>query len=265
MTPNPSMDPSVTSGRPSRRTFLQMLSGATLALAGCGKGPTEISNGSARLDTSPTAPTTSLAAGTWPLNLATGRDGYLLVPASYQSAVATPLLVLLHGAGGSGADMLGYRAADAEREGILALAVDSRSSTWDAMRGPYGVDVAFIADALDFAFSRCRVDPNRIILEGFSDGASYALGLGLANGDLFTHVVAFSPGFIPSFDGNPVGTPAFFIAHGTADTILPIDQTSRQIVPYLRDQGYEVQYVEHSLGHVISAAVAAEALAWSLS
>jgi len=179
--------------------------------------------------------------------------------------VATPLLVLLHGAGGAAADMLAYRAADAEREGLLALAVDSRSSTWDAIRGPYGVDVAFIADALNFAFSRCRVDPNRIILEGFSDGASYALGLGLANGDLFTHVIALSPGFIPSFDGDPVDMASFFIAHGTQDTILPIDQTSRQIVPYLRDLGYTVEYVEHGGGHQVPADVAAAALAWSLS
>ena len=31
---------------------------------------------------------------------------------------------------------------------------------------------------------------------GFSDGASYALSLGAANGDLFTHIAAFSPGFM---------------------------------------------------------------------
>jgi poly(3-hydroxybutyrate) depolymerase len=43
---------------------------------------------------------------------------------------------------------------------------------------------------------QCTVDPQRICVSGFSDGASYALSLGLANGDLFTHVAAFSPGFM---------------------------------------------------------------------
>jgi predicted esterase len=40
---------------------------------------------------------------------------------------------------------------------------------------------------------------------GFSDGASYALSLGLANGDLFTHVLGFSPGFmrVPRHVGRP--------------------------------------------------------------
>ncbi len=57
-------------------------------------------------------------------------------------------------------------------------------------------------------------------MEGFSDGASYALSIGLTNGDLFTHVVAFSPGF-----ASPVtytGKPPVFVSHGTHDEVLPI-------------------------------------------
>ncbi len=40
------------------------------------------------------------------------------------------------------------------------------------------------------------MDAGRVGIGGFSDGASYALSLGLTNGDLFTHVLAFSPGFM---------------------------------------------------------------------
>lgn len=42
--------------------------------------------------------------------------------------------------------------------------------------------------------SNYAVDTTRLGVGGFSDGASYALSLGLTNGDLFTHVIAFSPG-----------------------------------------------------------------------
>ena len=115
-----------------------------------------------------------------------------------------------------------------------------------------------------FTFARCRVDPDHIIVEGFSDGASYGLGLGIANGDVFTRVVAFSPGFIPRFDGDPVGSPPIFVAHGTQDQILPIDETSRYWVAVLRDEGYLVEFVEHDGGHQVPAAVAAQALEWSL-
>ncbi|MGZ4788523.1 MAG: hypothetical protein ACXVZX_08375 [Terriglobales bacterium] len=40
------------------------------------------------------------------------------------------------------------------------------------------------------------MDPARIAIGGFSDGASYALTIGITNGRLFTHIVAFSPGFM---------------------------------------------------------------------
>jgi len=248
----------------SRRAFLQVLGSGFVALAGCSSGPTEPS-GSARLSARPAEPTDALEPGLWPLGLADGRDGALLVPASYQPDVAAPFMLLLHGAGGSAEDMLNFRTADAEREGILLLAVDSRATTWDAIPGAYGADVAFIDDALAFAFARCRVDPSHVIVEGFSDGASYSLGLGIANGDLFTRVVALSPGFIPRFDGDPVGNPPIFVAHGTQDQVLPIDETSRYWVAVLRDEGYTVEFVEHDGGHAVPAAVAAQALAWSLA
>lgn len=251
--------------RQSRRTFVQVLGSSFVSLAGCSRGPTEQPSGSARLSARPAEPTTSLAPGVWPLGLDTGRDGALLVPASYQADVAAPLMLLLHGAGGSATDMLDFRSADAEREGILLLAVDSRTSSWDAIHSAYGIDVAFIDRALAFTFARCRVDPDHIIVEGFSDGASYGLGLGIANGDVFTRVVALSPGFIPRFDGDPVGNPPIFVAHGKQDPILPIDETSRYWVEVLRNEGYKVTFVEHDGGHVVPAAVAAQALAWSLA
>jgi predicted esterase len=77
-------------------------------------------------------------------------------------------------------------------------------------------------------------------------------------------VVALSPGFIPTFDGDPVGKPPIFVAHGVNDQVLPIDQTSRHWVKVLRDAGYSVEFVEHDGGHAVPASVAQEALEWSL-
>ena len=49
--------------------------------------------------------------------------------------------------------------------------------------------------ALAETLQRLPVDPACLAIGGFSDGASYAVSLGLTNGDLFSHVLAFSPGF----------------------------------------------------------------------
>src|SRR5438067_2386870 len=77
---------------------------------------------------------------------------------------------------------------------------------------------------------------------GFSDGASYALCMGLTNGDLFKYIIAFSPGFSYVIDNN--GDPAVFISHGVHDRILPINSCSRRIVPQLKKRGLQVIYQE---------------------
>jgi predicted esterase len=140
------------------------------------------------------------------------------------------------------------------------LAPDSRDSTWDAIRGGFGPDVAFIDRALARVFDTVSVDPARIALGGFSDGASYALSLGLVNGDLFRRVVAFSPGFIVA--GPLQGKPQFFISHGTADQILPIDRCSRAIVPQLQRRGYDVTFKEFDGGHQVPPDIARDAMRW---
>jgi phospholipase/carboxylesterase len=143
---------------------------------------------------------------------------------------------------------------------MILLAPDSRGRTWDALLGGYGPDVAFIDQALGQTFGRYAVDPGNIAVEGFSDGASYALGLGLTNGDLFQRVIAFSPGFVPS--GPRHGRPRIFISHGQADDVLPIDRCSRRIVPRLRNMDYDVRYHEFPAGHAIPPDIVDEALAW---
>ena len=148
----------------------------------------------------------------------------------------------------------------AERLGIAVLAPDSRGRTWDAITGRFDEDVAFLDRALEFVFERLAVDPTRLAIGGFSDGASYALSLALANGDLFSRVVACSPGFVMSAPTR--GRPRVFVSHGTADQILPIDQCSRVIVPRLRTMGYEVTYREFEGRHEMPADVLDEGLRW---
>jgi phospholipase/carboxylesterase len=201
---------------------------------------------------------TSLKSG--PLGLGSGeRDGVIQMPSAMPGG-NVPLLVFLHGATQSGAGMLRRIGPAADQLGIAVLAPDSRRRTWDAITGGFDEDVAFLSRALEFVFARLAVDPGRVAIGGFSDGASYALSLGLANGDLFPRVVACSPGFVVS--APPHGRPRFFVSHGTADQILPIDQCSRVIVPRLRTMGYDVTFREFEGRHELPPDVASEGLRW---
>ena len=117
-----------------------------------------------------------------------------------------------------------------------------------------------IDQALEEAFSHCAVDPERLAVGGFSDGASYALSLGITNGDLFGYILAFSPGFMAP--AAQVGSPRVFISHGTHDTVLAIDRCSRRIVARLERVGYDVRYREFDGGHLVPPGIAREATDW---
>lgn len=111
-------------------------------------------------------------------------------------------------------------------------------------------------------FQAYSFDPAAVAVAGFSDGASYALTLGLANGDLFCRVVAFSPGFETA--DRRQGQPEFFITHGTQDQVLPISRTSRRLVPALRQEGYGVVYQEFEGGHAVPGRYSVAAARWIL-
>ena len=197
-------------------------------------------------------------AGTRPLGLGQDRDGLVHVPPTYRPDRPAPLLVILHGAGGDARQVLPMARPAADDLGILVVAPESRGRTWDVIRGGYGPDVRFLDRALAAVFARYSVDPARVAIAGFSDGASYALSLGLANGDLFGRVLAFSPGFVAA--GPRHGRPRVFVSHGVRDEVLPIDDTSRDLVPGLRRDGYEVEYREFDGGHVVPPGIAREAI-----
>eukprot|EP00879_Flechtneria_rotunda_P008381 GHRR01008779.1.p1 GENE.GHRR01008779.1~~GHRR01008779.1.p1 ORF type:complete len:243 (+),score=75.13 GHRR01008779.1:451-1179(+) len=194
------------------------------------------------------------------------RDGYLYVPPTYNKGLASPLLVMLHGAGGHGKNTLATfgELSVFDEERCLLLVPESRGRTWDMIRGGFGPDVDYINKSLAYVFDRYNVDPNRLGVAGFSDGASYALSLGLPNGNLFSHIIAFSPGFMrpPSV----VGKPKIYISHGVYDDVLSIDYCSRSIVPRLRQMlpHAEMHYVEFNGAHVVRADISKAALDWFL-
>ena len=202
--------------------------------------------------------------GLRPLELDAAREGYLYVPPTYEAVRPAPLVVLLHGAGEDARDGLALLRSQADGAGLVLLAPTSSEYTWDVIAGRrYGPDLAAIDRALESTFSRYAVSPTRLAVGGYSDGASYALSVGIANGDLFTHVLAFSPGFIAP--AGQEGSPRIFISHGTRDRWLPIDSCSRRIVPRLERAGYEVRYREFDGGHVVPPGIGGEAVGWFIA
>ena len=211
-----------------------------------------------RLYARPTAPEEAASPGLHRLSVDRERDGLLYVPTGYHPDTPAPLAVMLHGANGNAQHGLALLMPHADRLGLLLLAPESAGETWDMVLGDgYGADVELLDTLLDDVFAHCAVDPARVAIGGFSDGASYALSLGVMNGDLFTHVVVFSPGFMAP--AGQRGTPRLFLSHGTRDGVLSVDSCSRRIVPQMRRLGYDLQYHEFDGGHTVPPDIAVRA------
>lgn len=252
------MPASVPDRRLTRRHFTAVAGGALASFVLGTACDASGRQADARIPARPRAGVKTSGSRTRALGLDAARDALLHLPESGDDPL--PLLVLLHGAGGSGAGILRRLGAFADSAGVAVLSPDSRDSTWDGVRGSFGPDVRFINGALERVFEMVSVDPARLSIGGFSDGASYAISLGLQNGDLFRRVLAYSPGFFVG--GHVRGKPAFFISHGTDDRILPIDRCSRRIVPALERQGYDVTFRQFDGGHDIPPNIADAGMKW---
>lgn len=245
----------------SRREWLA-LAGATFAgvsLASCLPGSTDPADAVApRLSARPTD--VAMPSTTGRIDISEREvDAILYVPASVPSRTTVPLMLFLHGALRDPGPIVEALIPTTDQHGVVLLAPYSEIGTWDAIRlGYFSPDVARINAALDWVFSRWPVEPSRIALTGFSDGATYTLALGRANGDLFTRLVAFSPGYLIGVDA--VGRPPIMVTHGRQDTILPYSNTSGSIVPGLRNAGYDVDFRTFEGGHAVLGSAAREVI-----
>jgi phospholipase/carboxylesterase len=191
-----------------------------------------------------------------------GRDGTLFVPKSYRPGTPMPLLIMLHGFSGWGDNQ--RRLFDlAEELGFIVVAPESRDITWGKEAPGFDQDVRYIGAAFRHVGGLVNIDFERVALGGQSDGAGYALTMGLAYGDTFNHLIVLAGGGLIE----PIrrkGTPKIFIAHGVKDTTMPIDVSGRKNARQLKDEGYELTYREHDGGHGTPAAITREAMQWFL-
>jgi phospholipase/carboxylesterase len=200
--------------------------------------------------------------GEWMDLSAGGTTGLLYVPQLARGAAAR-LVVMFHGAGQTPHSVTNVLERHAREHRFALLLPKSTRPTWDAIRGRVGPDLQAMSRLLSVCTDLTAVDPDQLSLAGFSDGASYALGVGIAFGERFGQIMAFSPGCVPHA-GQATGSPGIFVSHGRTDTVLPIERTSRRLVPALLESGYRVRYHEFDGGHTVPRSAGDAAVDWLL-
>jgi phospholipase/carboxylesterase len=240
-----------------RRTFLKAIGGTTVLLA-CNEkeqpsGPPPVPD--ARLDSRPSGSPLLLATGETRLTVAgTWLVAYL--PASAAALTSIPMFVFLHGGNGNLEPFITAFKPFCDTAGVMLLAPYAANTTWDGIYGPIERDRDGIDTALLWVFNRVPVDPARITMSGFSDGGTYAIAMGLANGDLFKRLAIFAPGFLLPVVS--VGRPPIMVAHGNTDAVLSFSNTRDVIVPELASRGHAVDFREFTGGHAVPLGIAQE-------
>ena len=109
-----------------------------------------------------------------------------------------------------------------------------------------------------------EVDPQQVIVMGFSQGAALSYALSLAHPEWVRGVIALA-GFLPA---NSLGATrdvhrlSYLIIHGTHDEAVPIDR-AREARSVLESHGATVECHEHRVGHKVSAQGMKEIARWS--
>ena len=191
-----------------------------------------------------------------------------------------PLLLLLHGVGSNEEDLFGLAPYLDERFLVVSarapVALEYGGYGWfridftprgmeadlDQAKKSLGMLPGFI-DGLVDAYS---VDPRRVYLAGFSQGAMMSLALLLTRPEKLAGVVAMS-GRLPrqllelepdreALNGRPV-----LITHGLYDPMLPVEN-GRAARDYLEKLPVELTYHEYPMAHEVSAESLRDVTSW---
>jgi phospholipase/carboxylesterase len=174
------------------------------------------------------------------------RGGFdLYVPESYDGSESWPLVVALHGGSGHGSDFIWSWLREARSRRFLLLSPTSRDTTW-SLHAPE-VDGEALRQMTEWVGSKWRVDTQRILLTGLSDGATMTLLVGLGEDTPFTHLAPvsgvlhpmnFAIGNIQRARGKPI-----YLVHGALDWMFPVS-LAQEAARVFEDSGADLVYRE---------------------
>ncbi|MEX2207459.1 MAG: hypothetical protein WEF50_14615 [Myxococcota bacterium] len=193
----------------------------------------------------------------------------LLTPSEIDPAKRYPLVTVLHGAGRQDEMLVKACRDEPETRDALFLVPRSLLPTWDLIASPERPDLDFLEYAYDLIYRRYPVDAGRQALLGYSDGASYALSVGLSNPHLFRAVMGWAAGFIAldrTFNLDGDRKPLVLLEYGTHDPLFPFERVAIPMRENLRKAGYTVEFrVDQGGKHWPSPDFLPEALDWFFS
>ena len=205
------------------------------------------------------------------ITLETYRQLGLLTPDEIDPKRRYPLFTVLHGAGRQDEGLAKSFRHEPNRRQALFLIPRSVEPTWDLIASEGRPDLDFLEYAYDLVYRRYPVDALQQSLLGYSDGASYALSVGLCNASMFRAVMGWAAGFLvldpPTAEQFKVAIPALrpriYLEHGTHDQLFDFQTVALPMRDKLQKAGFDVTFsVDEGGRHWPSGTFQDEALDW---
>jgi polyhydroxybutyrate depolymerase len=158
--------------------------------------------------TGPPHPAVKPAAGDHEIHLDHAGDerrALLHAPKQFRPGRPVPLVIALHGRPSSAEELRRVTALDttADAKGFLVAYPDARDGSWNALECCDGVDdVGFLKALVAELVKTWSVDPARVYVTGFSNGASMSYRLAVEASDIVAAIAPVSGGFY----GGPADT-----------------------------------------------------------
>ena len=191
-----------------------------------------------------------------------------------------PLLILMHGYGSNEKDLFAW--ADYLDERLLIVCPrgpkdlgKGRYSWFDLRPSEAGLRyeskevIQTANDIATFAHQiaeKHNVNPNKIFLGGFSQGAILSLGTGVMFEDKFAGIICLSGSFYREFGRllNQRKNPSslnVFLSHGRNDTVLPFTEIE-DYVKFIRDKGGTVEAKYYDADHSVTTQNLKDMIGW---
>lgn len=165
----------------------------------------------------------------------------LYIPEDYAADREWPVVVALHGGSGNGRDFLWTWVREAKSYRYLLVAPTAAGDTWSE------VDDQGLLEILTWLSRQYCIDPQRILLTGLSDGATFGLLYGLAHPHVYRAIAPLCGVLHPANQlvGNldrAQGVPIYLV-HGALDFLFPV-QLARMARDTLAAAGAALEYRE---------------------
>jgi len=178
------------------------------------------------------------------------RTYRLIVPTNYDPAMPTPLVLALHGGGGSGEQMCtlpGGIQELAEREGFIVVCPDAVENHWNDGRGNQEYrsqaddidDVGFLLALIGRLSQGYNIDPAQIYVTGASNGGMMTQRMACEAGGAFAAAAVVIASQPANLDCEPERPISILFMSGTDDPLMPYE-------------GGEVHFYRQELGEVLS-------------